>query len=500
MDELKILLGAMIDKSSLTDIQKQVAKEKISMNVDLKFANALKESKDDIKKLSKQFGEMFNFSDKEALSFTKEYISKSTQLIKEETKAQDSLVNSMARGREASEKAYQAEKKRQELTQSGAINKAADQEYASKQKLIDQMASMREKSELAAKAEQKRQEISQATASNKALDQQYRQQATEAEKVATSASKINQAIASGSNEARIEQLTTKFKNLGYSTETINKELTGVNSAYSALKNSSDNTSLVSNARLLESEYAKVNNQIKQASAEFGSLASTSQRLSSLNSFNTYIDNNSSVLKKFKTEVDGIRTSLNDPGLTKSELRNVNAQIKELQVNARDAGAIGKSLGDSFAEAGKKFASWITISGGIMLAVRQVKEGFSFISELDNALTNINYTMNVTQGQLNKIGDSAVQMSKDLNTSATNVLGAVKLYANSKETADSILQKAQPAVMLSNVTGISAEQTAKYLQTMMNQFDLTQNDLMNVSDIIQSVSSNIAYDFSKTIAA
>ncbi len=382
MDELKILLGAMIDKSSLTDIQKQVAKEKISMNVDLKFANALKESKDDIKKLSKQFGEMFNFSDKEALSFTKEYISKSTQLIKEETRAQDSLVNSMARGREASEKAYQAEKKRQELAQSGAINKAADQEYASKQKLVDQMASMREKSELAAKAEQKRQEIAQATASNKAADQQYKQQAVEAEKVAIAANKINQAIASGSNEARIEQLTTKFKNLGYSTEAIQRELSGVNSAYNALKNSSDNTSLVSNAKLLDSEYAKVNNQIKQTSAEMSSLASRSQRLSSLNSFNTYIDNNTSVLKKFKAEVSDIRATLNDPGLTKSGLKNVNAQIKELQVNARDARSVGKTLGDSFAEAGKKFASWITVSGGIMFLVSNLKNA---VSELKDVL-------------------------------------------------------------------------------------------------------------------
>ena len=57
-----------------------------------------------------------------------------------------------------------------------------------------------------------------------------------------------------------------------------------------------------------------------------------------------------------------------------------------------------------------------------------------------------------------------------NTHQSNILGAVKLYANAKESADSILQKSQPAIMLSNVTGFSGEESAKYLQTIMNQFE------------------------------
>lgn len=90
------------------------------------------------------------------------------------------------------------------------------------------------------------------------------------------------------------------------------------------------------------------------------------------------------------------------------------------------------------------------------------------------------------------------MAKDLGTSASNVLGAVKLYANAKENADSILAKAQPAIMLSNATGFSGEESAKYLQTIMNQFDLTQDDLMNISDTIQAVSQNVAHDFADGI--
>ena len=53
-------------------------------------------------------------------------------------------------------------------------------------------------------------------------------------------------------------------------------------------------------------------------------------------------------------------------------------------------------------------------------------------------------------------------------------------------------------MLSNVTGFSGEESAKYLQTIMNQFDLTQDDLMGISDTIQAISQSIAHDFADGI--
>lgn len=64
--------------------------------------------------------------------------------------------------------------------------------------------------------------------------------------------------------------------------------------------------------------------------------------------------------------------------------------------------------------------------------------------------------------------------------------------------ESILTKTQTATMLSNVTGMTGEKSAKTLQSIMNQFDLTQDDLLSISDTLQSVSQSMAYDFSAGI--
>ena len=90
------------------------------------------------------------------------------------------------------------------------------------------------------------------------------------------------------------------------------------------------------------------------------------------------------------------------------------------------------------------------------------------------------------------------MAQDLHTSAKTVLEASTLYANANESIESILTKTQTATMLSNVTSMGGEKSAKTLQSIMNQFDLTQDDLLSISDTLQSVSQSMAYDFSAGI--
>lgn len=206
--------------------------------------------------------------------------------------------------------------------------------------------------------------------------------------------------------------------------------------------------------------------------------------------------------KLKSEMDATGGRVPLDGKWVKEYQKLMSDVVSAtkQVTAEQT-KIEKSTNSSFALFKRNFSFlsyWTSAHYIFMQAVRGIKEVIGNVHELDDALTNISYTMDMSSSQLMKIGKSSLQMAKDLNTSASNTLDAVKLYANTKETAQSILDKARPAIMLSNVTGFSGEESAKYLQTIMNQFDLTQDDLMNISDTIQAVSQNVAHDFSDGI--
>lgn len=139
---------------------------------------------------------------------------------------------------------------------------------------------------------------------------------------------------------------------------------------------------------------------------------------------------------------------------------------------------------------KYFSAYRVVAAGL----QQIKNGFNDVRVVDDALTNISYTMGASESQLQNFGKQAIQMAQDLHTSAKTVLEASTLYANANETLESIMEKSKTATMLSNVTGMSGEKSAKTLQAIMNQFDLTQDDLLMISDTIQSISQSMSYDF------
>lgn len=219
------------------------------------------------------------------------------------------------------------------------------------------------------------------------------------------------------------------------------------------------------------------NKIKQLEAELAKVSSKGD----LKTFKTS-------LQSVQREADKIITSGNSVAST---IQKIDTEQKKLNKNSSFMFASLKK-GFSF------LSYWTSFAHIMTTVVRGIRAMISNVRELSDALTNISYTMDVTGSQLKQIGESSLQMSKDLHTSASNVLGAVKLYANAKETADSILAKSEPAVMMANVTGIKGEKSAQMLQSIMNQFDMTQDELMNISDIVQSVSQNVAHDFADGI--
>ena len=169
-----------------------------------------------------------------------------------------------------------------------------------------------------------------------------------------------------------------------------------------------------------------------------------------------VDDLTSRYMKLKSEMDTAGGKVPLDGSWAKEyqklMSDVVAATKRVAVEQKKAEKANQSF---FASLKKNFSFlsyWTSANYIFMTSIRKIKEMVGNVRELESALVNINYTMELSGRQLKEIGESSLQMAKDLNTSASNILGAVKLYANAKESAESILQKAQPAIMLSNVTG------------------------------------------------
>lgn len=321
----------------------------------------------------------------------------------------------------------------------------------------------------------------------------------EIQKITNQSNKIQFKIDNDTYNAKIADLANQFNTLGLTQDEVATKMKAVKTAYAEL--SSGNLSqeqLIQKEKQFNVELTTTSNHLKILKTEMSQFVSTTKQINLTNKIEKWLTNNTRATKAARQELEMYFQELKSGQVTNARFTEISNNITKLDTEMRSLGKLGKSPFDALTSGISKFSSWISSTYLVMKTINEVRKAISFTTELNSALTNINYTMNVTADQLEQIGQKSISMAKSLNTSAENVLGAVKLYANAKETADTILQKAQPAIMLSNVAGFTGEQSAKYLQTIMNQFDLTQDDLLNISDIIQAVSQNMAHDFSDGI--
>ncbi len=235
-------------------------------------------------------------------------------------------------------------------------------------------------------------------------------------------------------------------------------------------------------------------------SDINKAASELSRLSQQKTMQTWANNNSKAMKIWGGQVNDIIAKMGslDKDMSKADFSNYVKQFRSIQNEAIRTGNIGKTFGDKIKTAWEKFGGWSLATKSLMLAWKEFKEGVQFVRELDDALTDVAYTSNVSETQLKNLGNSAVGMAKDLSASAKNVLEAVKIYSTAKATADDILRKSKPAIILSNVSGMSGAESSKTIQTSLNQFELedTEEALMDIVDTLEYTSSQLNYDFTE----
>lgn len=164
-----------------------------------------------------------------------------------------------------------------------------------------------------------------------------------------------------------------------------------------------------------------------------------------------------------------------------------------------------SFAQSFSRIAGSMGIFITLQQTMRRLFEQFKEGVEYVKYLDKAFTDISITMDMTKSQFDGMTDQVQQMAIQLGTSSKAVMDVVKTYANAQSNIDEVMQKTQPSVILSNLSGMDTSTVTKAVNATLNAFDMLkggENDVIEqttrVSDVIVSVSRNMQYDFNDGI--
>ena len=214
--------------------------------------------------------------------------------------------------------------------------------------------------------------------------------------------------------------------------------------------------------------------------------------------NKYMDNNPAISKEYKYELEQLLYTLKNMG-SDAGVQELLTQFYDLKIKIHDAGQEGKTFFDIIKnKATYGLAAQIGMYFGLNDIIRYIGEGIKVVGEYDDALTNISYTMDLTKSQLDDLGSSVLDLASNMKASISDAMQVAQIYANMNTTAEEIQKLSQPTLILSNLTGFDAETVANDIQAVNQQFEIAAENSMQIADIYDYISRNVAVDYSKGI--
>lgn len=184
--------------------------------------------------------------------------------------------------------------------------------------------------------------------------------------------------------------------------------------------------------------------------------------------------------------------------------------KELSSIGRSASELGNSLDgvgtkvsktySSLRDFGQLFGVYSVAYASINLVTSAFRTGIDSVMAYDKAMTTLSITMDgFSEVRLDSFGKKLVQLSNDLSTTSDKVMEVATTFANASETMDSILGKTKSATIISNISGLSAQDSVSVIEGAMQQFDelsdKSEKSAMRVADSMTAISRSMGMDFS-----
>lgn len=258
------------------------------------------------------------------------------------------------------------------------------------------------------------------------LNQVQKQAETVANKVKNIRFSLDNGHGVSEYQNRINKLINDFERYGVSTDKAKRETRLLSEMLKDMKGMSGDK-LVAQAEKLEKEFKAVKVSVDQAKLsydKFNQPVSNEKATSLINRINTFLTKNTRITKEARTQLEGYAQELSR-GVNLNRWNEISNSLKKTENSMRGLGRLGASLRNQFSQAAGSFTQWLSVSSGIMFLVSQTRSAITEIKELDNTLTEISKTSNMSGQQLKQLGMDAYDAASKYGRVANDYLTGVQ---------------------------------------------------------------------------
>ena len=320
----------------------------------------------------------------------------------------------------------------------------------------------------------------------------------EIDSITSKANKIQLSMGvNGDTTAQIEVLRNNFTKLGLSADEVKTKMSGVDTEVKTLQSlmnsGADNSAIVTQFEKLQTVLTQTQNNLKQTRSDYSLLATEQQRLSLANTIEAWNQKNTRATKEVRAENDRYVASLRDLNtqMTKLQFGQIQTGFKQTENSMRTLNRLGASLKDQMKQAANSFTQWISVSSAIMGVVYNTKQAVSELKDLDDILTEISKTSDLTTEQLKNLGDTAFDTASKYGKKASDYLtGVQEMYRAGFDNAE---QMAELSVLAQSAGDMDATLSNNYLMATNAAYKYKGSieDLNNVLDSQNYITNNAA---------
>ncbi len=207
-------------------------------------------------------------------------------------------------------------------------------------------------------------------------------------------------------------------------------------------------------------------------------------------YDSLVDNKS--LSALESDISGLSTST--PNAT-SRMKEFSLGMKEVELNAKNSSkAIKNTKQDSISffqdisRSAFKFTEWYLLAGGITSVIDAIKNGVSYISQLDNSLNEIRIVTGKTQDEVLGLAESYNKLAKNMSVTTTEIASeAANLFRQGLNESE-VEERMKAIIQYAKISSISLEQSDQIITATANA---TGESVQKIIDIFAMLGDSTA---------
>ena len=238
---------------------------------------------------------------------------------------------------------------------------------------------------------------------------------------------------------QIAKLEGDFRSLGLTQDTISTKTQNVKNSLATLRAEfakpvdQQNFQAIQTANdNLQRELAESRNEFEQLKASMKGMATEQQRLSLANTIEAWNQKNTAATKAVREENERYITTLRDLNtqMSKMQLGQINTAFKQTENSMRALNKLGASFKNQLRQGVQSFSTWLSASTLVMKTISETREAVTNIKELDNILTEISKTSDMTAESLERLGQASYDVASKYGRTSKDYLSAYESMARS----------------------------------------------------------------------